>query len=250
MKYFSNFLYLLLLCLLTACYSPKIITKKNFQPSSVSVDSVIAKIPNNYQDLTTVKGEGKAIVSEPNNSSHINIDFEANRQKSLITIQNSLGIKGGKILSTPDSLVIYNQIDEYVRILPVGEGQYSRVNNLASVNLVEILTVPVSLNKARQVRENQKLYLLTLSTGARVYVNKNTFKVQQIDQLQTSDAVYSRIIYDGYVQIKGFSIPRRITIFSADGSSKVSLLIQSLKINPVLGELKIEIPEDIPVYRE
>lgn len=250
MKNLKFILIIVVASLITACYSPKILTDKGFDSTSIPSDSITARIPNNYQALKTIKGEGKAIVSEPNNSSHISINFEANRSKSLITIRNSLGIRGGKILSTPDSLIIYNRIDKYVRILPVDEGKYSRVSNLASVNLVEILTVPVLIDDVKTVQENQNLYMLILSSGIKVYVDKEDFKVQQVDQPETANAVYSRIIYDGYMEIEGFSIPRRITIISADGTSKVSLLIQSLNINPSLGDLNMDIPDDIPIYRK
>ncbi len=250
MKILKTSYIILLGLILTSCYSPKIITKKNFHSSDAEIDSIAAQIPDYSSTLLTVKGEGKAIVSEPNNSSHISLNFISTRKKSLITIQNRLGIKGGKILSTPDSLIIYNRIDEYVRIVPVRQGRFSRVNNLASVNIVEILAVPVNLNEVRELYENKKLYLSILPSGTKVYIDKKSMRIQQIDQSRISAAPYSRIVYDAYVMINGFSIPRRITIFSADGSSKVSLLIQSLKINPELGELKIEWPEDIPVYRE
>ncbi len=236
--------------LLSGCYSPKIITKDNFAPSSTDLDSVIAQIPDYRSTLTAVKGEGKAIVSEPNNSSHITLNFSSDRKRSLITIKNRLGIEGGKILSTPDSLIIYNRIKEFVRIVPVGQGRFSRVNNLASVNLVDILAVPINLSEAAKLLENKKLYRLAFPSGAKVYIDKKSLRVQQVDQPEVSAAPYSRIIYDAYDTIRGFSIPRRITIFSADGSSKVSLLIQSLTVNPKLGELKIEWPEEIPVYRE
>ncbi|HLR77035.1 MAG TPA: DUF4292 domain-containing protein [Balneolaceae bacterium] len=249
MKYFKFLAIIIATAFLPACYSPKILTNSDFSNSSTPADSIIANMPN-YQNFKTVKGRGKAIVSEPDNSSHISIKFAANRNKSLITIQNSLGIKGGKILSTPDSLVIYNRIDNFIRIVPVGESRYSRINDLASVNLVDILTVPVSLKKVDKIQENKNLYLLTLPNNAKVFINKDDFTIQQVDQSEITQALYSRVRYEGYKKINGFSIPRRITIFSTDGSSKVSLLIQSLQINTAIGELEIEIPEDIPVYRK
>lgn len=235
---------------MTACYSPKVLTEGNFHSTSTPADSIVAQIPADYADLSTLKGEGKAIVSEPNNSSHISIDFSSTRTKSLLTIQNSLGIKGGKILSTPDSLVIYNRIDDYVRIVPVGDGRYSRINNLASVNLVEILTIPVALDEAKAVYENEQMYQLVLPDEMKVYVNKKTFTVHQIDRVARANAPWSRIVYEAYVKINGFSIPRRITIFSADGSSRVSLLIEALKIDPTLGELTLKWPDDIKIYRK
>ncbi len=250
MKRLSGISILLMLLMLGACSSSNIIADKNFSSSSANIDSVLSRIPDYNSSISTLQGEGKAIVSEPNNTQNVTLYFSANRNKSLITIKNRLGIEGGKILSRSDSLLIYNKIDKYVRIIPVQKGESSRINNLASVNLVDMMTIPLDLSTVKEISENETTYLISLQTGAKVYIDKKNYRIQQIDQQPDSELPYSRIIYDAYDSIRGFLMPRRITIFSADGSSKVALLIQSLKVNPELDTLKIDLPENITIYRE
>src|SRR5699024_1518270 len=168
---------------------------------------------------------------------------------SRVTFKKRLGIEGGQLLAGTDSLLIYNKIDDYARIIPVEQGAISRVNNLASVNILEIINIPVEAEQVKEVLENEKNYLLTLQTGTKIYVDKKTFLVQQVDQPATSSLPYSRIIYDAYDTIEGFSLPRRITIFSTDKSSRVALLVEALKINPTLESLTINLPDDIKIYR-
>ena len=242
-------LMVLAITLLQACYSAKVISNEGFHSSNAETGDIVSNIPNYQDSLSTIKGKGKAIVSEPENSQRITLYFASNRDKSRLTFKNRLGIEGGQLLAGTDSLLIYNKIDDYARIIPVEQGAISRVNNLASVNILEIINIPVEAEQVKEVLENEKNYLLTLQTGTKIYVDKKTFLVQQVDQPATSSLPYSRIIYDAYDTIEGFSLPRRITIFSTDKSSRVALLVEALKINPTLESLTINLPDDIKIYR-
>ena len=62
-------------------------------------------------------------------------------------------------------------------------------------------------------------------------------------------APYSRIIYESYGELNGFTLPRKITIFSADGDSRVVFLVRSLEVNPNKLDLEIDIPNDIVIQR-
>jgi|AntRauTorcE11897_2_1112592.scaffolds.fasta_scaffold05652_2 hypothetical protein len=240
----------LFITILTACSTTEIITDENFRPSDISADSIVAGIPDYSTTLLTVKGKGKAIVSEPENSQRATLYFSSNRKKSLITAKNSIGIEGGKLLTDGDSLLIYNKVDKYARKISVKNNDLERINNLASINLLEIFNIPVSKKQVKRILENEDSYLLKLQSGGEVFVNKNNNLIQQIDQPASSQLPYSRIIYDAYDTVEGLLLPRRITIFSRNKSAKIELLIQSLQVNPELGELKIDLPEDIKIYRQ
>ena len=246
-------LVILLAGFVTACSTVKevpAVEKGNFTSSTTSPDSIMAAIPNYSDNFTTVKGKGKAIVSEPENSERVTLYFSSNRRKSLITIKNSLGIEGGKLLTDGDTLLVYNKVDHYARKIPVQNSNLDNINNLASINILGILNVPVSSGEVDRVLENVSTYLLQLKTGSSIYVNKNNLLIQQIDRPPSSTLPYSQIKYDGYEEVDGLKMPRRITIFSADKSAKIDLLIQSLEINPALGDLNIDLPDDIKIYRQ
>lgn len=241
---------LLFVLFLSACSTTEIITNENFRTSDTNVDSIMAGIPDYSASLNTVKGKGKAIISEPENSQRVTLYFSSNRQKSLITAKNSIGIEGGKLLTDGDSLLVYNRIDKYARKISIKNGDLQQINNLASINLLEILNFPMTNKQVKEVSENENSFLLQLKSGGQVYVKKEDNLVQQIDQPASSQLPYSRIIYDAYDTVDGLSLPRRITIFSADKSAKIQLLIQSLEVNPELGELTIDLPDDIKIYRQ
>lgn len=220
----------------------------NFAPSDTPADSLVAAIPDYSDTFNTVRGKGKAIVSEPENSERVTLLFSSNREKSLITIRNSIGIEGGQLLTDGDSLLVYNKVDNFARKLSVTGDDLQSINNLASVNILDILNTPVSADEIEQIWENKSTYLIGLQSGTRLYVGKSDMLVQQIDQPSTGNVPYSQIKYAGYQGIEGLKLPRRITIFSADNTAKVDLLIQSLEVNPELGELTIDIPDDAKIY--
>ena len=244
-------LLVLLSALISSCTTVRevpAVAEGNYQPSEIPADSLVAAIPDYSDTFSTVKGKGKAIVSEPENSERVTLLFSSNREKSLITIRTSIGIEGGQLLTDGDSLLVYNKVDNFARKLSVTDGNLQSINNLATVNILDILNTPVSADQIEQIWENKNTYLVGLQSGARLYVSKNEMLVQQIDQPSTGNVPYSQIKYAGYQGIEGLKLPRRITIFSADNTAKVDLLIQSLEINPELGELTIDIPDDAKIY--
>lgn len=242
-------LYLLASC---ATSKPKPIAEEDikFTEAAIPADSIARRIPDYSTSLMAVKGKGKAFISEPGNSQRATLYFESNRQRSLITAKNSIGIEGGELLTDGDSLLVYNKVDDYAQIISIKNNDLRSINNLASVNLLDILNIPVQAEQIRNVREHKNTYLLNLESGGKVFVNAQTSLVRQIDQPTSTGLPYSRILYDGYEKINGLMLPRKITIFSADKSAKIDLLIQSLQVNPALGKLEIDLPNDIKIYRQ
>ena len=250
-KQFKLFILLLATVLIASCSTVKEVPgvkKAGFTQSDVSADSILAEVPNYGSELSTVKGKGKAIVSEPKGSERVTLYFSGNREKSLITIKNSIGIEGGQMLTDGDTLLIYNKVDKYARKIALEGAQLSDINNLASINLLEMLNASVQSENVNRILENDKLYLLQLNAGGEVYVSKKSNLIQQINQPESSAVPYSQIKYDGYSTIEGLKLPRRITIFSTDKSAKVDLLVQSLQVNPALDKLTIDLPDDIKIY--
>jgi len=216
-----------------------------YRRSSVSADSILAGMPDYRHSLDALSGKGRAIVSEPGNTERVTVLFSSNRSRSLVTIRNGLGIEGGKLLAHGDSLLIYNKVDNEARRLSVTRDRLTSVNNLASLNIVKMMNFTVNKNEVETVYESESSFILSLNRGGRVFVDKNSLTVLQVDQPRGTMTPYSRIIYEAYGKIEGYTIPRRVTIFSADAQSKVALLIQSLDINPEDLVLDIELPEDV-----
>lgn len=244
-----GYLLLLLLLVVSACSSSKeIVSESGFSPSETEPNGITGDLPDYSSTLITLKGKGKAIVSEPGTTDRVTVYFSSTKKKSLVTVKNGIGIEGGQILTDGDSLLVYNKVDKFARKIAIKEGNLSRINNLASLNILDIINFTVDPSRVTDVHENKDLYRLHLNTGARIFVNKKTGFIAKVEQPQNSGLPYSSIEYEAYSEIEGFMLPRRITIFGSDKQSKVNLLVQSLEINPKLEELTIELPDNITMY--
>src|SRR5699024_6489480 len=121
----TSYLFITLLplaLLFTACATTNnvpAVNKESFHSSTVSKNQIVAKIPDYRDKLTGVKGKAKAIVSGPEKTHRVTLYFAGNRQRSLIDVRNSIGIKGAKILAFGDSLLIYNKVKKYARKISV-----------------------------------------------------------------------------------------------------------------------------------
>ena len=222
--------------------------ESGFTSTDIPASNITDKLPDYSTTLSTITGKGKAIVSEPGTSDRVTVYFSSNQTKSLVTVKNGIGIEGGKLLTDGDSLLVYNKIDKFARKISIKEGSLDRINNLASLNILDIINYSVDAEEVSKVLENKDLFQLQLKSGATVYVDKDSGLIIKVEQPQSSNLPYSRIEYEAYSEIRGFMLPRRITILSADRKSKVNLLVQSLEINPELAELEIELPDNIKIY--
>lgn len=221
---------------------------KDFEASTVGPSEIVSALPDYSTDLQTISGKGRAIVSEPGNTERVTILFSSNRAKSKVTIRNNIGVEGGQLLTDGDTLLVYNKLDNFARKIPVRGGDLTRINRIASLNILDMINYTTTENNVEQVLENEETYQLQLSSGTKLYVGKDSNLISQVVQPRDSDLPYSKIIYDSYTTFQGFTLPRRISIFGAEEESKVALQLTNLELNPALDSLMIEIPQDTPIY--
>ncbi len=235
-----------------ACAPSAEITKPetgDFYPVEIPLSEVIAKIPNYSGELTSAKGKGRAIVSEPGNSDRITIDFETDTALSVLTFKNRIGINGGSMLVDEDSILIYNKIDKYAQKVSVNDGRMTTLNELASVNLLDLMNFKIVEEDVERILQSETQYVLGFYNKGVAYISKKDGTVQYVEQARDSGLPYSVLEYESYGEIEDFKLPRKITILSADKQSKVVFQVRSLEINPEKLNLTIDIPKEINIER-
>ncbi|MDX1640672.1 MAG: DUF4292 domain-containing protein [Balneolaceae bacterium] len=243
-------LFLILLFMISCSSSREMIEDENLNEADITVNELLESVPNYRESLQTISGNGRAFVSEPGNSERVSLRFLSNREESLITVRTSVGIEGGQIYVDSDSLLVYNRVDKYAEKVPLNQGKLTSVGSIASVNMLDLFNFTFIEPDVEELYESDELYVAVLVNGARIQISKESGTILEVNQAANNRSVpYSRIIYEGYAQIEGFQLPRKITIFSQDGKSRATLLVQNLEINKELPELGIELPDDIPIYR-
>lgn len=233
---------------IASCSTTTVLEERDdYRESSFSADSLYQLVSDYSDTLLRISGKGRAIVSQKNGSDRVTIEFHSNRKASLLNIRSGVGIEGGQVLVKDDSVLVYNKVDKYARKAPISEGGGSDIGSLASVNIIELLDFTIGKNEITTVLENENFYAGILGDKGRFLLEKETGLVREV--LWHQGSPYRQIIYEGYANLDGFELPRKITIFSADGNSKVLFLVQNLDVNRALPKLKIDLPENIPVTR-
>ena len=241
------------ICLLTfACKGTKEAvdpSPTDYIKSEVPISEIIEPIPNYNGLINSIEGRGRAIVSEPGNSERFNIDFASDTTLSLLTIKNRLGIEGGAMLVDPDSILMYFKVDKIAQKVSISDGRLTSLNELASINLIDLLHFKITETNVLEAYEAEDHYLLRLATNGGAKIGKGSNLVEEVQQPYSAGLPYSQIIYENYGELNGYRLPRKITIFSADGESKVVFQIRSLNLNPSSPDLTLDIPSDIIIDR-
>lgn len=243
-------IFLVLLFMMSCSSSKELAGDEELNEAEISVDELLELVPNYRESLQAITGSGRAIVSEPGNSERVTLQFLSNRDESLITVRTSVGIEGGQIFVDSDSLLVYNRVDKYAEKVPLNQGKLTSVGSIASVNMLDLFNYTFTEPDVAELYETDGQFVAVLVNDSRVQISKETGRILEVNQPAGNRQVpYNRIIYEGYGEIDGFHLPRKITIFSQDGKSRATLLVQNLEINERLPELGIDLPDDIPVYR-
>lgn len=252
MNRLSSIYFVILLILLAAgCTSTRTVTEfENLDLAPITPDSLLSIMHDYSKSLQTMSGSGRALVSEPGNSDRVTVEFQSNRYRSLLTIRTGIGIEGGQILIEPDSLLIYNKVDKFAQKVAPEQSTLSSVGSIASLNMLDLFNFRIAADEMDRIFDNGSTYLVLLNSRAVVEVEKMSGLVVRVDRSQSDPPIpYRSIDYEGYAQIDRFQLPRKITIFSSDGQSRATFLVQQLHVNGKLPPLEIELPDDVSIYR-
>lgn len=252
MSTITNKLILVFCITLLACRSSTPVINSdavNYTQTKRPLLELLASIPNYSEEIYAVKGRAKAIVSEPGNSERVNIDFTSDTTYSILKIKNRLGIEGASMFIDPDSILTYYKMDKVAQKISIHASRLTSLNELASINLLDLLHFKVDSKTVLEAYEADEHYLLRMYTDGAIKVNKKNMLIEEITQPHSSKLPYSKIIYEHYGELSGYLLPKKITIFNSDGNSKVILQIRSLNVNPLSFNFNLNIPSSIPIER-
>lgn len=241
-----------LLLYMTACRTIKPIEDEipaGFEQADITAREIIQQIPQSENHLSSIRGKGKALISSPEQSERTTLYFYGNRDTSRITVQNQLGIKGGEIMATGDSILVYNKIDKEAHKLSFAQAHATQINSLASANLVEVLNYRITPSRIDRILANSQYYLLIMVDNTEVRIDRKNYYIRNVQLPPNGKKPYNQIQYEEYRELEGFHLPRKLTITSADRQSRVTLLVQSLTVNPENLTLSVDIPDSILIQR-
>lgn len=239
--------------LAVACSASRKVTDKyrneKFYKSRVRASTIIDHLPDNRHKLTIIKGTARVQVSQPGETERGTVYFDASRNQSLLTFKNGLGIEGGRLLITGDSVLVYNKIDHFARKMSVQSYSYVYLNGMAPVNPLQLLAPDLTAGNISRVLESPTSYVLVTKEGTQYYIGKKESLIRKISYPENAPGHYSTVLFNEFAPQSGMMLPRRIQIISSDRKSSIFLLIRSLDLNPGPVDFHINIPSKMPIER-
>jgi hypothetical protein len=236
------------LLLFAGCRAPlELLETGELERADISTEELVDMVPDYSDKLLTLSGSGRAFISQPGNSDRVTVDFHSNREASLVTFRNRLGMEGGQLLVEEDSVLVYNRIDKVAEKISLKDANLTEVGTLATINLVELFHYPFHRGEITEIYQDDQYFVAITADRTRITIDNNSGFIMDLQTHPDSGAPYSRISYESYESQEGFYLPKKITIFSQDGSTRVTMLVRHLQANKELPELKIQIPDEVPI---
>jgi hypothetical protein len=245
----SPIIVLVLALLLFAGCRPthELIETGELEYADIGIDELTQMVPDYLESLVTLSGNGRALISQPGNSDRVTLDFHSDRDSSLLTFRNRLGIEGGQLLVRDDSVLVYNRIDRVAEKISLKDANLTDVGTLATINLIELFHYPFHDHHITDVFQDHQFYVAITSDDTRITIDRESGLILDLQTHPDAGYPYSRIHYEAYGNYQDFTLPGKITIFSADGEIRVTFLVRQLQTNSDLPDMNISIPEEVPI---
>jgi len=217
--------------------------------ADISPKQLVSQLHQSPDEISSVSGRAKAFISQPNTTDRATITFNSNGDSTLINVQNRIGIEGGLLLVTKDSLLLYNKIDKYIKKVHKQHNTLPELNGIGAINIIKLLRYQFTANEVEQILKKDTNYLVHLVDGRLLEIATvtNKLRVTKLSVPYSSPLPYSSVLFEAYSSIEGHSLPRKLTIFSRERNSKVVLIINQLKINPSVLDLKPVYPKELKI---
>ena len=240
-----------LLAVLSACSvtEPLQVDDMAFVPSETGREVFFEQYAAYNLMPRAVSGRASVQVSEPGHTERANVRFRSDRHQSLLLISNNLGIEGGRIYSNPDSVIVYNRIEEVAHKMSHDDAAWFYLNGIGAMNLIRMLYPLTGPEQIEAIFESDEYYLVETGLGERHLVSRDRFVLRRTERNAAHPEAYSTFQFDNHADLEGYRMPRRIQILSYDGKSNIFLIIRALELNPTDLEFDPGIPDAIDIIR-
>lgn len=228
-----------------------VLVSEGFEPSETTAEDIINFMPASSHAIHSVDGRAQAQASGPDYSEQATLFFTSDRTQSLLRMRNNLGIEGGRILADPDSVLIYDRINQKAWKMSASDSRNMLLNGFTAFNILEFLLPELNADDVEAVFHDDSLWLLKLYDGKQIFVSKTDGHLARIEMSSPTSKpdAFDTFIFSSHGSIAGVLLPRRIQILSNDRKSNIFLTIRGLEVNPSELSFDINIPESVYIER-
>lgn len=251
-KHLSFFTLLTGIVLLHGCAQLQFVPEdldEDYTTTEKSAEEFIASLPYFENRLDAIEGRARAQISAPEGSDRVTVDFKANRNQSLLTVRNSVGIEGGRILADRDSVVIYDRLESEAFKMSHAQASDYYLQGMTAINLLEFIQPDFANAAAYSLFESETSFVLVSPENLRYFFDKDKLTLQQITFPERRDYAFSEINFENYTDFDGQLLPMRMQILSSDRETSIFLQLRSVTSNPSDLNFDPGIPSDITVRR-
>jgi len=144
----ASFILLITMILFAGCRTQvELLETGDLERADISADEFVDLVADYSDSLFTLSGNGRAFISQPGNNDRISLEFHSDKEASLVTFRNRIGIEGGQLLVKDDSVLVYNRIDRTAERVSLRDANLTDVGSLATINLIELFHYPINENR-------------------------------------------------------------------------------------------------------
>lgn len=242
---------ILLLFAVHACSPVQRLTAdtEGYNVSETDAAEIISRTPNHNKTITSLDGRARTQISRPGVSERATVTFVADRQQTLITIRNNLGIEGGRIHADRDSVTVYDRIEKTAWRSAADQTRHHFLIGFTAFNLIDFIDPILNADEVEMVLEDDRHYKLLFFDGKSVIFNRQNYLIERIVFNTADPESFSTFVFENYAGLSGYELPRTIRIFSQDGRSVIHLVTQALELNRNNLDFDIGIPSDLTISR-
>ncbi len=245
-------LMVMLMMLWSACATPEPSLQLEmglFAPAEIGNVQFFEHFAEKNRELRSVSGRASVQVSEPGHTERLIVRFRSDRHYSLLFISNHLGIEGGRIFSDPDSVIVYDRLENVAHKMSHDDAAWFYFNGIGAMNLIRMLYPVTDPDHIDAIYESEDFYLVVTDYGDRHYIERDHFVLRRTELQAYHPEAYSTFQFDHFADIEGYHLPRRIQILSSDQKSNIFLVIRALEVNPSELEFDPGVPGDVDIIR-
>lgn len=201
-----------------------------------SLGEIAAFVGTATDTLASLQARAAFSIASPIRNGRFSAEIRERGGDSLyLSISPGLGIEAVRVLVTPDSMFVYDRIENQVTFgskdeaaaifpIPLGDDDLSR-------NIVGHVIPAVDSDWA--VRSDDRHYILENPSGTERYiVDPGLWRVVQYEQRSASGEVLERRTFADFLNVDGFLLPRRIEFSRPFDETTVVLTYRTLDPNP------------------
>ena len=211
---------------------------EQFERSNREIAPLIDSVNKHNTSLSRFSGGAKVLVSGPEQSDRVSIEFSSSRDSTFIKVKGSLGVEAAHFWMAGDSLYLHDRLEEekyrygindYTLPFPFIYLRYLRLSDLLSPGL--------NLQSEIRVWESSDLFLLTNADGQKSYIGKEDYAIRKQFFPELKSWPSLTVEYAGYYTMNGLLIPRKIQLTNKEEKFRLFLLIQKLEPGSVSDSL-------------